>query len=71
MNNKQLKIKWTFKVKEKILKKYLMIITTLKNNQVIYQQNLKTQSQKIKAQNKKNLFMDIILKLIKVRNYKY
>lgn len=47
MNNKQLKIKWNFKVKEKILKKYPMIIKTLKNSQEIYQQNLKTQSQKI------------------------
>lgn len=47
MNNKLHKIKWSFKVKRKILKKYQMIISTLRNSKIIYRKNSKIQAQKI------------------------
>lgn len=71
MNNKSKPVKQNFKVNEKTLKKYQMIIITSKNNKITYQQNIKIITMVIKVQNKKNQFMDIFMKLTKVKKLKF
>jgi ABC-type cobalamin transport system ATPase subunit len=71
MSNKSIPIKWNFKMKGKTLKKYPMIIIALKNCKITYQQITKIIIMVIKYLTKNNHYMDIFMKLMKVKKLKF